>query len=102
MTRTQTVTDQTRRAFNHVDAAFAHADQAFKHADRAFAAADKLFDNLPHGEHTKTETGSSVEHTLRFTAPGIRERFRVAGKFFRLGFKLLWHGTGNLCFRSRK
>jgi len=96
MTRTQTATDRSGRVFKHVDEAFAHADNAFKCADRAFAEADKLFAD------TKTETGASTEHTLRFSAPGIGERFKIAKKFFRLGFSLLWRGTGDLRFRNRK
>ena len=100
--RTRTVTDHISQVFKHADAAFKHADEAFKCADRAFAEADKLFDDLPRGEHTKTETSTSTEHTLRFSAPGIGERFKVAKKFFSLGFSLLWRGTGNLRFRNRK
>lgn len=101
MIRTQTVIDRSDRAFKHVDAAFGHVDAAFKEADKAFAEADKLFSSL-HGEHTRTETSTCVEHTLRFTAPSVGERFKIAKRFFKLGFSLIWRGTGNLCFRNRK
>ena len=95
MTRTDT-------AFKHADQAFAHADNAFKSADEAFAEAEKIFASLPKGEHRRTETKLATEHTLRFSADSYGERFKLAKKFFGVGFSLVFSGTGNLRFRKRK
>lgn len=86
----------------HIDRAFEHADAAFERANEAFAEADKAFANAPEGEHFKTDTKNAVEHTLRFTAGSFSERFRLARKFFGIGFSLIFAGCGNLKFRKRK
>lgn len=94
MIRTK-VTDSSR-VFAHADEAFAHADHAFKCADQAFAEAERLMRDIPQGEHIKTNS----EHTLRFAARGIGQRFKIAKKFFALGISIIWRGTGNLRFRK--
>lgn len=89
---------RTNRIWKHTDEAFAHADRAFKSADQAFAEAEELFSNLPHGTHIKTDEA----HHLRFIGHTPAERWRLAKKFFSLGWSVLFTGKSELHFRDRQ
>lgn len=93
---------KTDRVWHHFNKAFDRADEAFKSADQAFDEAETLFASLPKGEHIRSETKLATEHTLRFSADSFWDRFKLAKKFFNIGFSLVFSGTGSLRFRKRK
>jgi len=81
------------------DRVWNHADAAFKSADAAFAEAEKLFADLPPaGTHTEVD---SVHH-LRFAANGVKGRWKLGAKFFRMGCVALFTGKTELRFKDKK
>ena len=80
------------------DRVWEHAEDAFKSANKAFEEADRIFSKLPKGvPHVKDDT----IHQLHFNAPSLGERWRLACKFFMMGWAMLLKGKAQLRFRNR-
>lgn len=79
-------------------AVWAAADEAFRHADEAFAEADKIFRKAPPAAADEVING---EHTLRFAARTVNERWTLICKFFGMGWSVLFTGKTSFIFRKK-
>ena len=86
--------DAETKIWGYFDEAMKHADKAFLEADKAFAAAGKS------KVHCRTGT-SGHKHNLRFAAHNVKDRLRLTCRFFKMGTRVLFHGSTEFCFRER-
>lgn len=74
-------------------------DRIWHHVDNAFKEADKAFRELECLCSETSENGKS--HQLRFVARSKIERWRLAKKFAKMSFSVLFAGKTQLNFKHR-